>query len=399
MTKLTLDIKDEGITLEKYAVKPQLSKRTVEEAIRYVLTKIDESMAVFGATTFPKPASEGYVYGADPNIGWTPSFWTGMLWLAYEVTGDRKYRDIAEQSLATYQERLEKKVDVNTHDLGFLYSLSCVAAYKLTGNEEAKKTALQAADLLKQRYLDKAKIIQAWSSLDDPAERGRMIIDTNLNLPLLFWATEVTGDQSYHDIAYEHIKQSAKYLVREDASTFHTYYIDADTGEPIRGETHQGFADDSCWARGQAWGIYGLPLSYRYTGDWQLMETSEKLANYYLNRLPEDDVCYWDLIFTEGSEERDTSAAAIAVCGLLEHSRLLPLTHEYKSRYEHAALYQMKSLIENYTTKDMPHANGMLKEGVYAKSRNEGVNESCIWGDYYYFEALVRLIKDWKPYW
>jgi unsaturated chondroitin disaccharide hydrolase len=296
--------------------------------------------------------------------------------------------------------RAEKRLYTDTHDLGFLYSLSCVAAYKLTGNEDAKRTALLAADLLMERYFDKAGIIQAWGALDDPEQQGRMIIDCNLNLPLLYWASEVTGDSRYADAARSHVLKAAQYIVREDASTFHTYYMDVNTGAPKYGRTHQGYSDDSCWARGQAWGIYGFPLSYIYTGDTELLELTKKVTNYFLNRLPEDLVAYWDLIFTEGTEqERDSSSPAIAACGMLELAKHLPLIDPSKRLYENAALHLVKALADNYTADSAPDSNGVLIHAVYNKPRGMGIDECNIWGDYYYFEAIVRLMKDWKLYW
>ena len=392
-------VKDEGIKNKLiFKCKPSVDKVFIEKAIKQVLEKIDENLETF-TRKFPASASTGLVYAATDNTDWTNSFWTGMLWLAYEVTGDEKYRKVAEIQLESFKERLEKRIALEHHDIGFLYTLSCVSAYKLTGNEEAKNTALKAADLLITRYHEKAGIIQAWGDLKDPKQRGRMIIDCNMNLPLLYWASEVTGEKKYKEMAYSHVKQAAKYIVREDASTYHTFYIDTETGEPLRGKTAQGYSDDSCWARGQAWGVYGFPLSYKYTKDVELMEITKKITNYFLNRLPEDNVCYWDLIFTDGQEERDSSAAAIAVCGLMEATKYLPLTDEYKNIYENAALTILKSLAENYTTKVNSKANGILLHAVYSKPNKGGVDESCIWGDYYYFEALVRAVKDWELYW
>lgn len=384
--------------LEKYSKRPEITKEYVNEAISYILKKIDENLETF-TYKFPAPASKNNIYEGIDNIDWTSCFWTGMLWLAYEVTGDKKYREVAEIHLKSFKKRIEESIRTDTHDLGFLYTLTCVAAYKLTGNEEAKETALKAADALMIRYFDKAGIIQAWGNLSDPNQRGRMIIDCCMNLPLLYWASEITGDKKYYDAAYSHVSQAVKYIVREDASTFHTFYMDVETGMPRFGKTAQGFSDNSCWARGQAWGIYGFPLSYIYTGDLELIELTKKVSNYFLNRLPEDEVCYWDLVFTEGKEERDSSAAAIAACGFLEVTKHLPLTDEYKTVYENAAIRIVKSLVENYTTKNTPEANGILLHSVYSKPANDGVDECCIWGDYYYFEALVRLLKDWKLYW
>lgn len=226
-----------------------------------------------------------------------------------------------------------------------------------------------------------------------------MIIDCCMNLPLLYWATEVTGDRRYYEAAHNHVSKAAKYIVREDASTFHTYYMDTETGEAKYGATHQGYSDNSCWSRGQAWSVYGFPLSYIYTGEQELLNIATKTTNYFLNRLPEDYVAYWDLVFIEGTEERDSSAAAIAACGLLELSKNLPLTNEYKKFYENAALKIVKSLAESYTTKNFKESNGILLHAVYSKPHARGVDECNIWGDYFYFEALVRLMKSWNLYW
>lgn len=390
---------DEGILAAgRYDDAPQLTKERCEEALSFIMGQIDRNLETF-IDTFPSEASTGNVYRQVGNTEWTPAFWTGMLWLAYETTGIEKYRQAAERQLSSYRQRVEERRYTNTHDLGFLYTLSCVSAYRLTGNEEAKQIALDAAELLYIRYLDKAGIIQAWGNLDDPRQRGRMIIDCLMNLPLLYWASEVSGDRKFYDAAASHARMSAQYLIREDASSYHTFYMNAETGAPKYGKTAQGYADDSCWSRGQAWGIYGFPLSYRYTGETELLDLTAKIANYFLNRLPEDFVCYWDLIFTEGPEERDSSAAAIAVCGLLEAAAHLPLTEPLKRKYENAALKILESLIDNYMTIDVPESNGILLHAVYSKPGNNGVDECCIWGDYYMHEALVRVTRDWKPYW
>jgi unsaturated chondroitin disaccharide hydrolase len=391
-------INDEGIRrVDKYSRRPALGHAYFEQAIGYVRSKIDENLTVFAAR-FPAPASKSLSYSALDNTEWTSSFWTGMLWLAYEVTGLTKYRDVAAGQLASYRRRLAERINTDTHDLGFLYTLSAVAEYKLTGDPTARQTALQAADLLTARYYEKAGIIQAWGDLNDPEQRGRMIIDCCMNLPLLYWATAATGKEEYARMAASHARQAARYLVREDASTYHTFYMDVTTGGPRFGRTAQGYSDGSCWARGQAWGIYGFTLNYLYTGERRFIELARKLANYFLNRLPEDDICYWDLCFTTGTEERDSSAAAIAACGLLELAKQLPLGAEYRSYYENAALRIVSSLAEHYTTRGL-NSNGILAHAVYSKPAREGVDECNIWGDYFYLEALVRLTMSWKLYW
>lgn len=392
-------VKDEGIQNPgKYATTPGFSKADCEKAIGFIIQKIDQNLEQFTAQ-FPAPASIHNVYPAIDNTDWTSSFWTGMLWLAYEMTGDPKYRRVAEIQLVGFKRRIEQKIAVDTHDLGFLYTLSCVAGYKLTGNEEAKQTALEAADLLMARYFEKAGIIQAWGDLKDPENRGRMIIDCCMNLPLLYWASQITRDQKYYLTARNHVNQAMKYIVREDASSYHTFYMDVQTGTPRYGKTAQGYSDSSCWARGQAWGIYGFGLSYLYTRDWRLVEMAKRLTHYFLNRLPADGICYWDLIFSDGDEERDSSAAAIAACGILEISKHLVVTDPLKRIYENAALYIIQSLTDHYTSKELPESNGILLHAVYAKPDSKGIDECNIWGDYFYFEALVRLVKDWQLYW
>ncbi|MCX7708360.1 MAG: glycoside hydrolase family 88 protein [Clostridia bacterium] len=390
---------DEGVkSPERFEYDPTVTREYCEKAIRYILKKIDENLEFF-TYKFPAPASVNNVYPAIDNTDWTSSFWTGMLWLAFEVTREARYRKAAEIQLESYKERIESRRETNTHDLGFLYTLSCVAAYKLTGNEEAKTIALKAADTLMERYFEKAGIIQAWGDLNDPEQRGRMIIDCCMNLPLLYWAADITGERKYYDAAYSHAIQAAAYIIREDASSFHTYYMDIETGAPRYGKTHQGFSDQSCWTRGQAWGLYGFALGYVYNRDGEILALNKKVINYFINRLPKDYVAYWDLIFTEGNEEKDSSGTAIAACGMLEMAKHLPLTDPYKRIYENAALKIVKSLTDNYTSQSYPASNGVLLHAVYGKPQGAGVDECNIWGDYCYFEALVRLTRDWKLYW
>jgi unsaturated chondroitin disaccharide hydrolase len=223
-----------------------------DSCLDLVIGKID-ALADRVALSFPSGSSQNRRYDAAGNFEWTPGFWLGMLWLAYEYTGDSKYRDLAEAHLPSFRERLDRG-DVHTHDLGFLYTLSCVAGYKLTGNENAKGAALRAADLLALRYFEDGRIVQAWGRLDDPEQRGRIIIDSVMNMPLLFWAGETTGDDNYGRIARNHLDQVVRHLVRGDGSTAHSCYVDPQTGERLSTRTHQGLSDDSCWSRGQAWG-------------------------------------------------------------------------------------------------------------------------------------------------
>lgn len=363
-------------------------KQAMDEAIHKITSHMDEFQE-----GFPDAQSKDYVYPSVGNTGWTNSFYTGMLWLIYENTGNALYLEQIEKQLESFAHRIENRIDTDTHDLGFLYTLSCVAAYRIKGDEKAKQSAILAADALIERFKPKGNFIQAWGDINDPANY-RLIIDCLLNLPLLYWAAEVTGDKKYYDIAYRHLKTAVSVLIRADASTYHTYYFDPETGSPTRGTTFQGYSDDSCWARGQAWGIYGLALSYAYTRDESLIADYKRIVDYFIAHLPEDNIPYWDLIFTSGTQQpRDTSAAAIAACGMLEMDRYIG-----EKRYAICAEKMIDSLIDNYTTKNLENSNGLLTDGMYNK--NAGHTPECtIFGDYYYLEALTRLSRDWKMYW
>lgn len=395
-----MKIKEENVNdKNKFVKKSGLSKEKVYGALKEALKVIDKNLDVF-ETKFPSESSINNQYTLWENEGgWGQGFWTGILWLAYDVTGDKKYMDTAKKQLPTFEKRIYEKIGVDHHDMGFLYIPSCVAAYKLTGDINAKNAAVAAADNLISRYHEKGEFIQAWGELDK-ADSYRLIIDCLLNIPLLYWASEVTGDKKYEEIAYKHFNTTAKYIVREDGSTYHTFYFDIETGEPLRGVTAQGAADDSCWARGQAWGIYGPVLTYLYKHNKECRTFFKTTANHYLNRLPEDYIAYWDMIFTSGDEERDSSAAAIAACGLIEGANILDENDEDKELYLNAAYHIIESLIDGYTTKDTD-SNGLLLHAVYTKPGNVGVDELNIWGDYFYMEALVRLIKgnSFHAYW
>jgi hypothetical protein len=370
----------------------------IDHAIAEALAAVRRNLAHFGER-FPMPSSEGGIYRAMDNTEWTNGFWTGMLWLAHELDGDGPYRAAAEGHVASFDRRQRERIATNHHDLGFLYSLSCVAAHQLTGSAQGRSAALGAAGQLLERFHPGAGIIQAWGDLDDAAQRGRMIIDCNLNLPLLYWASDASGDTRYRDAANRHIEQAARHIVRPDGSTYHTFFFDAGTGQPREGKTHQGFSDASCWARGQAWGIAGFPLVARHNGDTRLLELGKVLANYFLNRLPPDGICYWDLVFTDGPEERDSSAAAVAACGLLELARSLPALDPLRADYERAAAGIVITLSEDYFNHDGAPGAGLLRHAVYHKPNGIGVDESCLWGDYFYLEALLRLTRIWQPYW
>ena len=381
----------------------EIPREKLEAALADALEKVDYALPTF-TDKFPSEASKDNVYTAhDNNDGrstWTTGFWTGILWHAYELTGEAKYMQVANSQVPSFYERIEEKNGVNHHDMGFLFTPSCVAAYKLDGNILAKEAALMAADHLITRYHEEAEFIQAWGNVGAD-DNYRLIVDCLLNIPLLYWATEVTGDEKYWDIAYKHFLTTVSVCYREDGSTYHTYYFDKNTGEPLYGATAQGASDESTWSRGQAWGMYGPMLTYIYVQDEKALETFTAAANYYLTYLPSDYVAYWDLSFSDGAyEPKDSSSAAIAVCAMLEAIKHMDEEDPQRRLYVNACNRIMNSLIDNYTTKNVPEANGLLLHGTYSKPGNNGVDEMTTWGDYFYMEALHRMLDpDWDLYW
>ena len=363
-------------------------KDAYEEELRYIEKILKENLDEF-VGKYPHVSVKNR-YSAEENTLWTSSFFVGMCFLAYEHTGDSIFLKYEKEHLDSFEDRIVRKRHIS-HDLGFLYTLSCVADYKVTGNLRAKEIADKAVRMLSERYNEKGKYIQAWGDMGIKYPDVKIIIDTMLNLPLLYWS----GEPDKIEMAKNHAMTASTTLVRPDYSTYHTYLMNPDTGEAVCGKTHQGYADESVWARGQAWAVYGYALSYGYTKEPRFLEVARNAAEVFRKNLPSDFVPYWDFYFTdENPDIRDTSAASIYVCGLLELCRYV----EEKEAEEYLAQAEaiMKSLREKYTTKGMDHANGILTEGMY--HRHDGQEECTIWGDYFYMEALVRLTRDWRMY-
>jgi len=404
---ITKNISKESFNKNWLRTRNNFDMSLYENALKYCVDRVRENLKDF-TYKFPSAAGvDGFykqINNTDRFMGsnWTSGFWAGMVWLAYEITAEKVFRDTGLIHVKSFRERYDTNEALEHHDIGFLYSLSCVAAYKATGDELALETALLAAKKLAGRFREKAGIIQRGGPLDDLSHphTGVFIIDCSMNLPLLYWAAQTTGDRSYYDKAYAHIKNVQRYMVLENGATYQDFKIDVLTGEPLGGSVSQGAnVEGSCWSRGQAWGMYGLPISYTYTGDASLLETADKISRYFLNHLQSDNICNWDFLYREDSDQRDTSAAAIAVCGMLELAKNMPYARKEREIYECAALTIMKSLIENYMTTSQDNSNAILKGGVYAFRTNLAVNEPQIWGDYYFMEALVRITRYFRMYW
>ena len=340
-------------------------------------------------TGFPH-VSTGYRYLAEENRYWTSAFHPGMMYLAYDLTGNQEFLQYAGRYLDSFEGRLDEQVHI-THDLGFLYTLSCGAYQQLTGDERAGAIADRAAGMLAGRYHRTGRYIQAWGEFGKGDPNVRIIIDTMLNLPLLYRSDK----EEYRQMARAHAETSAAHLIRKDYSSYHTYWMDAQSGTPVRGATHQGFRDESTWARGQAWAVYGFALSYVKTKEPAFLETAINCAEVFIRNLPADSVPYWDFNFNDHIPDiKDSSAAAIFLCGLLE---LCKHTDQATAqRYRETAQKMFFSLFLDYFDHN-PDNIGVLKQSMY--HRDDGAGEFTAWGDYFFFEAVVRMQKDWEMFW
>lgn len=373
----------------------------IQQAKSLILQKTRNNIPKFGDRLPTSTASGKYQFAEDGF--WVGGFWTGLNWLCYELSGEASFAEAARASKLRFTKRLYEEPETLDHDIGFLYMPTFVADYQLTGSQEARSIALTAADRLKERFNEKGRFIQAWN-VWNPGEpfseenRGRIIIDCMYNLPLLFWASEEMGDKTYRRIAAAHADTCANTIIRPDYTTYHTFVFDPDSGKPKYGQTHQGYADDSCWARGQTWAIGGYTYAYKYTRDPKYLELARKLSDVYMDRVEEDFVPLWDFsVPIREAAPRDTSAAAIAAASLLELAE--HVAGEEGARYRDFAVHTVNSLIHSYTTRDMPEQEGLLVEATGHHPEGKDINCSLIYGDYYFAEAVSRLLGVSKGYW
>jgi len=349
----------------------RINTKEVSYIKNYVIKKVNRNLKL---ENFPHITVDGkWITTEDCN--WTSGFWIGLLWFSYEITGNDMYKREAYKWL----ERLEERRNDKTFDLSFLFCPSFVLGYKLTGDEYLREVGLKAANTLSTLFHDKAGFV--YDKIDE--RTGRTIIDVMMNLPLLWWAYEETNDHKYLNVAYTHAKKTLKEFIREDFSTIHVIDFDLENGKIMKKITVQGYNDNSCWSRGQAWAIYGFTLAYKYTKDKLFLKTTRNLAEYFIKNLPEDYVPYWDFDDPEKSV-KDSSAAAIASSGLLTLSEL-----SGQEEFRETALRILDSLWDYYLAEE--NRDGILKHGCYHKPEGIGVDESLIWGDYYFVESLMKI--------
>jgi unsaturated chondroitin disaccharide hydrolase len=344
--------------------------------------------------TMPASLSAGY-RGKDWSHGnWFCGFWVGLLLVSYLRTGDEKYLRLADERLLLLAPRSE---DGNTHDIGFIFYPSAIAAHHITGEQRYGELALRAAEQLRRRLImtPKGSFISSWGPLDDERGRRSSAVDTMANLPLLYWAGVYDHDASFVLAGEAHAMMTRRAFIRQDMSTYHAVEYDLATGERQRGFTFQGSADESCWPRGQGWAIYGYVRTAEATGKREYLDLAEQLADYYLKRTGPDLVPFWD--FDDPAipnAPRDSSASAIVASALLDLSALHP-DHQKAAKWRKHALDMLTVLCQRYLATEPSH-RGLLREGCYSKPHNEGVVSAVMFGDFFFAEALCSAVMPGK---
>lgn len=334
--------------------------------------------------------------GRFPDMGkqdifwWTNGIWSGMLWQMYHATGEVRYKLAAEGTEETLDGALEQFFGLH-HDVGFMWLPSAVADYRLTGSEASKNRGLHAANLLAGRYNPKGHFIRAWNPECDPSldTRGLMIIDCMMNLPLLYWAFEVTGDRRFQWIAMEHADTVLEHTLRSDGSCSHITSFDPETGEFLENLGGQGYGQGSSWSRGQGWALYGMARSYAYTGKQAYLDAAKQSAHYVIANVALNDFVPLLDFRAPGEPVRiDTTAGVIAACGLLELAGHVGELE--RPLYRDSAVRILMALEERYCDWNQ-ETDGILGYGSVAYHGK--VHRPIIYGDYFLLEAVLRLLK------
>ena len=318
---------------------------------------------------------------------WTGGFWPGILWYDYEATQNDTIRELAEKY--TESLKLFSEIPAYDHDLGFLVFCSYGNGYRLTHNPTYRDVIIATADSLATLYNPKVGTILSWPRNIEMLGGHNTIMDNMINLEMLFWAARNGGDRRLFDVAVSHADKTMENQFRPDYTSYHVAVYDTLTGNCIKKCTHQGYADESMWARGQAWAIYGYTVVFRETGDPKYLEFAEKLVDVYLKNLPEDYVPYWDFNAPDiPNAPRDASAACVVASALLEMSGFYG--NGQGEKYKEAAEKMLCSLSsDKYQSRDTNVAFLLHSTGHW--SAKSEIDASIIYADYYYIEALLRL--------
>lgn len=386
---------------ERYSGKYEIPAEKVQKAIKRATDKFLIKLDEF-ENKFPPAYSKDGKYDLGENNSWTQGMHTGAALLAYELTGNKRFLEHAQKQVPSYFKRFEEKKNLWNHDVGFVFTPSCIALYKLTGEEDLKELSLKVAEFYYENmYSQKGGFILRNYNARGNEDGCRTMMDTLMNIPLLFWAHEVTGEQKYLDAANSQLRITEQCLIREDGSSFHHYLFDVETHKPVRGLTFQGHSDDSCWSRGHSWGVYGFPVAYTYNKDERLLALHRDVVYFMLNHLPETYIPYYDYDFVEPcNEAKDASAALISACGMLEACKYLSDDAPEKGVYQNAAARMIEAVIDNCMDYESKDFDGIIDWVTCSAPHDLCIDGCTSYGDFFLLEALLRYTKpDWKRYW
>jgi unsaturated chondroitin disaccharide hydrolase len=320
---------------------------------------------------------------------WTNGFWGGMLWLMYHETSKKEYADIAKFSEEALDQCFVDYYGLH-HDVGFMWLPTAVANYRITRNVESRKRGLHAANLLAGRYNPIGKFIRAWNDLQDTDTRGWAIIDSMFNIPLLYWASEETKDPRYQQIAMLHADTVMENFVRQDGSVNHIVEFDPFHGGVVTAYGGQGYEEGSSWTRGQAWALYGFIISYLHTKKPEYLNTAKRVAHYFIANIPESGMIPVDFRQPKDPAWEDSTASAIAACGLIEIARQVG---EYERElYLGAATKLLKALDQKRC--DWTKGCDCILKNCSGAYHSKDHHFSIIYGDYFFMEAIFKLKGD-----
>lgn len=371
-----------------------------QQAVTRCVEKLRATMPVIGLRN-PKIGTAGNQWVYCAPFDWVVSFQAGQLWLALQLTGDPAFLHAAQARRPVFRSILANR-QAQDHDLGFQFSLGCVSDWLMTADPEARAMALEAANLLLNRYRPEGRYLQAWNAVaphgqvDPHHAAGRIIADTLQNLALLYWAYGETGREDFRIAADGHAETALAHLVRADDTSFHTFLFDPVTGAPLRGETHQGYGDASCWSRGQAWLIHGYAQSAATTGNPVFLRAARQLAARAEALMGTDTVPAWDYDAPGGAAvPRDSSAGAVMAAGVYMIAQQIPAEAE---RWRDFGDRLLGGLLDTCDLTADPAALGLLAHG--AAHVGSGFSDNMLpYGDYYFMEALMRSLGHTQFFW
>lgn len=331
-------------------------------------------------------------YGEQDIYWWTNGFWPGILWKMYHATGKEMYRRCAEKAEEKLDKALYGFMGLH-HDTGFMWLHSAVADYRLTGSLQSRTRGLMAANILAGRYNPAGRFLRAWNpECVEPGEdcTGWIIVDSMMNIPLLYWASDELKDPRFRQIARAHADTVRRTLVREDGSCGHIACLNPDSGELEEILGGQGYSAASSWSRGQSWILYGFALSYRYTGDISYLDTAKRTAHYFISNITLTDyIPLCDFRQPEKPEYADTSAGLCAACGLLEIAE--HVAEEEGRMYRGHAERIVKAIAEKYCDWD-PDTDSIVRQCKVDYHSSKDVQTDLIYADYFLAEAVLRLM-------